>query len=185
MFEKLLVKIAQALNKNNIPYMVVGAQAVMIHGEPRFTGDIDITLGVDTDKTKDILKIIRELGLEPAEYMTEDFIKRNALLTVEDKDHRIEVDFIFSFMPYERQAIERAVKISLEDTDVHFACAEDTIIHKLFAGRPRDIEDVKGIIVQQKKLDKKYLHRWLGEFSEIAGRKLIEEYNSLDAEVNK
>ncbi len=109
--------------------MVVGAQAVMIHGEPRFTRDIDITIGVDTDQKEEIINIARNLGLEPVPYMTDDFIDRNALLTVENKDRRIEVDFIFSFMPYERQAIGRAVKISVEDMDVRFASAEDTIIH--------------------------------------------------------
>lgn len=164
--------------------MVVGAQAVMIHGEPRFTRDIDITIGVDTDQKEEIINIARNLGLEPVPYMTDDFINRNALLTVENKDRRIEVDFIFSFMPYERQAIGRAVKISVEDMDVRFASAEDTIIHKLFAGRPRDIEDVKGIVAQQTKLDKKYLHRWLREFSEITGRDLVQEYHIIEAELH-
>jgi len=164
--------------------MIVGAQAVMIHGEPRFTQDIDITLGVDTDQKEEIIKIARKLGLEPVPYMTDDFINRNALLTVEDKDRRIEVDFIFSFMPYERQAIGRAVKITFEDTYVRFASVEDTIIHKLFAGRPRDIEDVKGIVAQQTKLDKKYLDRWLREFSEITGRDLVREYDTIETELH-
>jgi len=79
-FESLLAKISRALEKDGIPYMVVGAQAVLIHGEPRFTGDIDITLGVDTDRTDEIKRITKQIGLEPVHYMSDDFIKRNALL---------------------------------------------------------------------------------------------------------
>ncbi len=43
MFEHLLAKIATALNKAEIPYMVIGGQAVLLYGEPRLTKGIDIT----------------------------------------------------------------------------------------------------------------------------------------------
>ena len=49
MFKKLLKKIANELNTNNIPYMVIGGQAVLLYGEPRLTKDIDITLGIGID----------------------------------------------------------------------------------------------------------------------------------------
>ena len=41
MFARLLGKIATALNKFKIPYMVIGGQAVLVYGEPRATKDID------------------------------------------------------------------------------------------------------------------------------------------------
>ncbi len=43
MFERLLTKIATALNKAEIPCMVIGGQAVLLYGEPRLTKGIDIT----------------------------------------------------------------------------------------------------------------------------------------------
>jgi len=46
MFARLLGKIATALNKDKIPYMVIGGQAVLVYGEPRATKDIDVTLGL-------------------------------------------------------------------------------------------------------------------------------------------
>src|SRR3990172_9425569 len=107
-FETLLAKISKALEQEGVPYMVIGGQAVLIYGEPRFTRDIDITLGVDTDHAARIFKIARELSLERRENATEEFVKRNALLTVEDRETKIVVDFIFSFLPYERQAIQLA-----------------------------------------------------------------------------
>jgi hypothetical protein len=41
---------------------------------------------------------------------------------------------------------------------------EDAIIHKIFAGRPRDIEDVKSMILKNPKIDTAYIRRWLKEF---------------------
>ena len=63
MIEQLLHKIAQSLDEKNIPYMIIGGQAVLLYGSPRLTRDIDITLGVDTDKFSLIEKICNELGL--------------------------------------------------------------------------------------------------------------------------
>ena len=50
MFTKLLKKIAIALDQKGIPYMVIGGQAVLLHGEPRMTRDIDITVGITTEQ---------------------------------------------------------------------------------------------------------------------------------------
>ena len=47
----------------------------------------------------------------------------------------IRIDFIFSFTPYEEQAIKRSRKIAILGQDVSFASPEDVIIHKVFAGR--------------------------------------------------
>jgi hypothetical protein len=41
MFEEILLKIGASLNKHNIPYMIIGGQAVLFYGEPRLTRDIE------------------------------------------------------------------------------------------------------------------------------------------------
>ena len=48
MFEKLIRRVAQRLDDDKIPYMVIGGQAVLVYGRPRPTRDIDTTLGIDT-----------------------------------------------------------------------------------------------------------------------------------------
>ena len=49
MFEEILSNIGSSLKKHNIPYMIIGGQAVLLYGEPRLTRDIDITLGVNAN----------------------------------------------------------------------------------------------------------------------------------------
>jgi hypothetical protein len=61
MFEKLLIRITKELDKNSIPYMIIGGQAVLLYGEPRLTKDIDITLGVSVNKLNELLSIINNL----------------------------------------------------------------------------------------------------------------------------
>lgn len=163
--------------------MVIGGQAVIVHGEPRFTKDIDITLGIDTNEAERVYKIAQELSLEPRKGVTKEFVIRNALFSVEEKETNVVVDFIFSFMPYEREAIQRTVTVRLGNTNVRFATAEDTIIHKLFAGRPLDIQDIKGIINTNRNLDTTYVKKWLKEFSMNSERNLVKEYDEIEEEV--
>ena len=81
------------------------------------------------------------------------------------------MDFIFSTTPYEQQAIERAIRVDVDGVPVAFATAEDLIVHKLFAGRPRDLEDAIGVVARQgNELDWNYLENWAREFSAVPGR---------------
>ncbi|HQM73496.1 MAG TPA: DUF6036 family nucleotidyltransferase, partial [Deltaproteobacteria bacterium] len=83
----------------------------------------------------------------------------------------IRVDFIFSFTPYETQAIQRSNRVPIQGTDVCFASPEDLIIHKMFAGRPRDMEDVRSILLRNDDVDIPYIQSWLDEFDTSTGEK--------------
>ncbi len=65
MFREILSKIGLCLQRHNLPYMIIGGQAVLLYGEPRLTKDIDITLGVNTDQLDVVTGIVSELGLKP------------------------------------------------------------------------------------------------------------------------
>lgn len=164
MFEKLIKKIGKTLKEASIPYMIIGGQAILLYGEPRLTKDIDITLGVGVEKWREIFELAQKMGLKPILENIEDFVKRTFVLPTRDKITNIRVDFIFSYTPYERQAIERAKKITINGFPVNFASKEDVIIHKIFSGRARDIEDIKSIILKNPKINFGYIKKWLKEF---------------------
>jgi len=64
LFEELLARIASALSRGNLPYMVIGGQAVLLYGEPRLTKDIDITLGIPIDRL-DARSVVVVVGSDP------------------------------------------------------------------------------------------------------------------------
>ena len=164
MFDKALKRLASALDKAKLPYMVIGGQAVMIYGEPRFTRDIDITLGVGTERLDQILSVCKKLSLKPLVRDIKHFVEQTMTLPAMDGETGVRVDFMFSFTPYEEEAIRRTRKIKIKGRAVHFASPEDVIIHKIFAGRPRDTEDVRSILLASHSLDVGYIKRWLKEF---------------------
>ncbi len=97
------------------------------------------------------------------------------VLPVIHEETGIRIDFIFSFSPYERQAIARARRVRIIDRNVCFAAPEDVIIHKIVAGRSRDLEDVRSIILRMPNLDFVYIRQWLNDFSDASGENDIKE----------
>jgi len=169
MIEELIKKVAQGLDKEQIPYMIIGGQAVLLYGSPRLTRDIDITLGVDTDKFLSIEKICRKLGLKILPENPEDFARETKVLPAEEPKSRMRVDFIFSFSPYEAEGIRRTRAVVMDGYPVKFASCEDVIIHKMIAARAVDEEDVKNMLIKNKdSIDLEYIRNWLSEFSKMS-----------------
>jgi len=181
MIEKLIKKTAQDLDRRKIPYMIIGGQAVLLYGRPRLTRDIDITLGLDTDNFASIEGVCKKLKLRPLVENPHDFAVKTKVLPTEEPDSKIRVDFIFSFTPYETQAIKNAKRVVIDDYPVKFASCEDVIIHKMVAGRAIDEEDVKAILAKNRaEIDLKYVEKWLLEFGKIPEHEgMLAKFNGL------
>ncbi|MGH9394540.1 MAG: DUF6036 family nucleotidyltransferase, partial [Terriglobales bacterium] len=95
-------------------------------------------------------------------------------------------DLIFSFSPYEQQALARTRGFEIAGQPVRFAAPEDLILHKLFAGRARDLEDVAGILRKPLalELDLDYLRRWLEEFDRSGERAMTAAFDQLRREAS-
>jgi predicted nucleotidyltransferase len=161
--------------------MIIGGQAVLLYGIPRLTRDIDITLGVDTDKFQLIEEVCSKSGLKILPENPEDFARETKVLPAEESKLKIRVDFIFSFTPYEAQAIKRTKEIVMNDYPVKFASCEDVVIHKMVAARAVDVEDVRNILIKNNKtIDLEYIRRWLSEFGRLSEhRGILEKFESL------
>lgn len=178
MFTQLLKRIAIALDRQRIPYMVIGGQAVLLHGEPRMTRDIDITIGITTDELDQMLYLIEGIQLKPL-VDPRDFTLQTMVLPCQDLETRIRVDFIFSFSTYERQAMERTRTVNMEGVGVNFVSAEDLVIHKIFSGRPRDLEDVKTILIKNPEIDNRYIRHWLNELAEATDEPFVDLFEDV------
>ena len=96
---QLLERIARGLEDSGIPYMIIGGQAVLLHGEPRFTEDIDVTLGVAPDSLGSVLKLVRHWNWRISVEPVEEFVRRTMILPCVEPQSGIRVDFVFSFSP--------------------------------------------------------------------------------------
>ena len=168
MFESLLAELARALDAAGLPYMVFGGQAVLLHGEPRLTQDIDITLGADPSHLALALRATASAGLTPL-VEPDPFVAETYVLPCIEAATGIRVDLVFSNAGYERAAIARTVVACIGGEDVRFASVEDLLVQKIVAARPRDLEDARGVLVRHPDADMAYVRRWLAEFDAALG----------------
>jgi len=170
-FVQFIADLGRGIAERGIPYMLIGGQAVLLHGRPRLTDDIDVTLGLGPADYPGVLELCDRLGLTPLPEDVATFVKETYVLPARHRDTGMRVDFIFSTTPYERQAIERSQQVEVGGVAVSFATAEDLVIHKLFAGRPRDLEDAAGVVLRKgSDLDWAYLEHWVDQFASVPGR---------------
>lgn len=169
MFEDLLKRIAQGLDARKIPYMVIGGQAVLIYGQARATNDIDISLGVGPEGFADVLNWVRGDRWEILVPNPETFMKETMVLPCRDPGSKVRVDFIFSYPTFERTAIARARAVHIQGAEVRVAIAEDLIIFKIIAGRPRDLDDVRGILLKSVDVDLAFVRKILGQVDPESG----------------
>ena len=169
-FSAVIAALARELRARGLPFMLIGGQAVLVHGRPRLTEDIDVTLGVAPDRLPAVREVVQALDLVLLPENPERFVRETFVLPARHETG-IRIDFIFSTTPYERQAIERAVTRRVGEALVPFATAEDLVLHKLFAGRARDWEDAVGVVRRQgAAFDWGYVTRWARDFAGVPGR---------------
>jgi hypothetical protein len=182
---KLLEKIAEAFEKEHIPYMIISGQAVLLYGEPRLTKDIGITLGLDINELHRIRNIAIQIGLTLLVQNEEKFVRETMVLPTIHEPSGFRVDLIFSFSKYEQEALKRVNKIRIGSIDVCYASLEDVLIQKTISGRPRDIEDIKTMILKNPHFDIQYVDKWLQDFSQALNLNFINQFKLIYNEIIK
>lgn len=183
MFQEILRRVADELERESVPYMVIGGQAVLLYGEPRLTRDIDITVGLNASEHERIEKVAERVGLEVVVENPKEFVNRTMVLPTRDESSGIRVDFVFSNSVFEKSALKRVKRVNILGKPVRFASVEDVIVQKLVAGRPRDMEDVRIMLLKNPDSDSDFIERWLREFETALGRNLIKEFRRLKTDV--
>lgn len=183
---ELLKNLAKEFESNEISYMIIGGQAVLIYGEPRLTKDIDITIGAGLEKFNIIMNIAKKLSLKVLPENPYEFTKTTMVLPLMDEKTGLRVDIIFSYSPYEKEALKRVKRINIDGVNVNYVSVEDLIIHKIVSGREMDFEDVRKIMIKNKNIDEEYILKHLKEFERaLDNAELIKNFLKIKERIKK
>ena len=117
-------------------------------GEPRATRDVDLTLLCPFgDEAAAVDRLLAKFKLR-AEGTRSLALQRRVLLV--SSAGGIGVDIAFGALPFEERCVEQATDWELSPGIVLHTCsAEDLVILKVFAARPRDWIDVESVLLRQ------------------------------------
>lgn len=165
---ELLVDCLRRLNRTGVTYYLTGSMASNYWGIPRTTHDLDFVIQLPTAAVPHIVQefsgdfYIDEVAVRAAYQPPHQF---NAI----DTRSALKVDFwLPKSEPFDREMLQRRVKITLFGEPAWITTAEDVILHKLFWNRitpsDRQLGDAAGVVaVQADALDKNYLRHWAAE----------------------
>lgn len=167
LLDKLYQKTINLLEKEKIPYLLIGGLAVGILGEPRMTQDIDLILFIPKTSIPNFLKKLKNEGFGFNLHAVLKDLELKGAFRISYQE--LWVDFIVSSTAFENSAFKRKTKVKLLGKTVNIPSPEDLILLKLIPGRERDILDAKSIIERHRgRLNKHYLEEWAQKLSDEA-----------------
>ena len=162
-----LEDLARAFDGLHVDYMVMGGIAVRFWGVPRPTFDLDFTLALSQDRVAAMLRGLEARGYTVPEYHESGFLDRLAgmqkcSVTRYAGGRELKVDLFLVTTAYQKAAFSRRVRKAINDLQAWVISPEDLILHKLIAGRDRDLADIADILLLMPDVDREYLRRWAG-----------------------
>lgn len=144
---ELLAALAGALSELRVPWYVFGAQAAIVWGRPRLTADVDVTVRLGAEDPERLVRALEEQGFKlRVGGEADDFIRRTRVLPFIHTTSEFPVDVVLAGPGLEELFLSRAIGVTMGGVSVPVISPEDLIATKILAGRPKDIEDVRGIL---------------------------------------
>ena len=164
-------------------FCIIGGLAVQRWGEPRTTLDADFTLLANWEEEEPYVNaLLRQFESRISDGHAFALSHRVLLLQA---SNGCDVDVVLGALPFEVEMVKRAKKMEFAP-NINLPCctAEDLIIMKAFAGRPRDWNDTESIALRQSGLDEEYITTQLAELCALKdtpenverAKKLLEEH---------
>jgi hypothetical protein len=148
-------------------FCFIGGLAVQRWGEPRETVDVDLTILTGFSGEERYVSAL----LEKFESRIENaaaFARAKRVLLLKAQSG-VGLDIALGGLPFEERAINRSSLFTFPpDVRLRTCSAEDLIVFKAFADRPKDWVDVDGIVIRQAgKLDWPYVREQLAPLAEL------------------
>jgi len=172
------------LNALDVPYMVTGAVAAVVYGEPRFTRDLDLVLSLEpADAARFAAAFPAEAFYVPPREVIEEEARRprNGHFNLIHHDTALKADcYLAADDPLHTWALERRARTDVAGVGMWLAPIEYVILRKLQwhrdGGADRHLADIRGMLrVSGGSVDQAALDLWIvrlglsGEWRLVAG----------------
>ncbi len=154
--ENFYIRLFEALERENVRYLVVGGLAIVLYGAPRLTVDVDIIIDFSLENVKNLSKAFSRLKLTPS--VPVDLIeianpeRRESLwkeknmyaLNFRNIDSPAESVDVLIKKPIDfNEAFERKRVFEISGVRINVASPDDIIQMKRKSHRDKDIADIE------------------------------------------
>jgi hypothetical protein len=167
---EILTGLRDAFAALGLRWYVFGAQAALAHGAARLTADVDVTVDIAATAPGDVVAALERHGFECRVDDVEGFAHKTHVIPLVHAASAMPVDVVVAGPGPEQLFLERAEPTSVQGVVVPMVRAEDLVVMKLLAGRPKDLDDVAAIC-SARALDVGSIRKLLAEFESALDRR--------------
>jgi len=143
-FSAALVDLKRALKARD--WSLIGAQVATIYGSTRTTQDIDLSVFLDPKHWPELVQDLLDAGFIARIPDALEFAERTRVLLLQHQASEVDIDLVLAGPGLETLFLGRKVTVPVFDLAVPVLCVEDLIASKVFAGRPRDLDDLRAVL---------------------------------------
>lgn len=140
-----LIDLLSVFSSSGVDYLIVGGWAVALHGEPRFTKDLDLLVGGDEANLVRVFEALRLYGAPPRIVEAARSLRDDEFLFFGTAPARVDILRTIPGIEF-ASARARAMRITWHGVDVAVIGRDDLIVAKRAAGREQDLRDIRALL---------------------------------------
>jgi hypothetical protein len=117
---------------------------VVAYGVPRLSADVDVTLKLTPEAPERFVDDMQAAGFEPR-VADPEFVRRTRVLPFVHTATSMPLDVVLAGSGLEDEFLGRARLLDISGLRVPTIHVEDLLVAKVLAGRPKDIDDARGL----------------------------------------
>jgi predicted nucleotidyltransferase len=145
-----LASFGRAMAERGLRWYVFGAQAVLAYGRPRLTADVDVAVELAGAAASGLVAALAAHGFELRFPLTAAHLREARLLPMVHAPSAIPFDVVITAPGLDEELLDRARPTDLGGTLAPVISVEDLVALKILAGRRKDLEDVRGVLAEQR-----------------------------------
>jgi hypothetical protein len=131
-------------NAAEVRYLVVGAYAVFLHAQPRYTKDLDVWVDATDDNAPRVFAALTKFGAELSQVSPADFARPGITFQMGIEPNRIDVLTEISSVAF-ADAWPSRLESTYGDQRLWVLGREHLLQNKRAVGRPQDLLDIEKI----------------------------------------
>lgn len=175
-------KVADFLERELVPYRIVGSMASIVYGEPRFTNDVDVLVSLSEEKIDALCSEFSAPDYFVSAEAVREAITNRHWFNILHPPSGLKVDVILTAdSEFSRLDISQGNRMISEGFyNALFASPENVILKKLLyfqeGGSEKHLRDIAGVLlVQDEKIDQDYLDEWATKLGVTQELELVRE----------
>jgi len=157
----------RSLARTRAPHMIIGGVAVIARGVRRLTDDVDATVWAPDLDLADLFDVLAAEGITGRIADAKEFAQKNQVLLLAHEPSGTEIDVSLAWLPFEKEALDRADRLLLRGVEAPVARPEDLVVYKAVAWRDKDRADIEQLIrLHAKVIDIQRVRALVAEFAE-------------------